>query len=538
MTPDAHTARQPEPVEEPLTVAQAEELLTRMAAAAPSGGDLLPLALLLSSGQKADDTTEPARLNLAEARYRALVEQIPAVTFMAPLDGSISELYVSPQIEDLLGYSAREWLDDPFLWYRQIHPDDRQLWTEQFARTCCSGERFRAEYRFLTRDGKTVWVHAEAKLVTGPGGVALFLHGVAFDITERKQAELATIAAYEEIKRLKDQLQAENVHLQEAIKLKYNIGGIIGESPAIRKVLRQVEQVAGTPATVLIHGETGTGKELVARAIHNSSPRHARPMLMLNCAALPATLVESELFGREKGAYTGAHARQIGRFEQADGSTLFLDEIGEMPLEVQAKLLRVLQDGHFERLGSNKSLSADVRIIAASNRDLEKMVREGRFREDLFYRLCVFPIRLPPLRERTEDIPLLAWAFVKELGQTIGKTIYGIPHTTMESLMRHPWPGNIRELWNVIERALIVGQDSMLRVELPSLPSRSTSEAVESLTLDEAQRRHILTVLQMTGWRISGKNGAASLLGLKPTTLESRMAKLGIRRQHLSPNSP
>jgi transcriptional regulator with GAF, ATPase, and Fis domain len=254
---------------------------------------------------------------------------------------------------------------------------------------------------------------------------------------------------------------------------------------------------------------------------------------MLNCAALPATLVESELFGREKGAYTGAHARHIGRFEQAHGSTLFLDEIGEMPLEVQAKLLRVLQDGHFERLGSNKSLSADVRIIAASNRDLELMVREGRFREDLYYRLCVFPIRLPALRERPEDIPLLTWAFVKEIGQTMGKSVYGIPHATMQSLLHYAWPGNIRELWNVVERALIVAQDSMLRVELPS-PAESNRGASENLTLDEAQRRHILAVLQKTSWRVSGKNGAAALLGLKPTTLESRMAKLGIRRQHLS----
>ncbi len=242
------------------------------------------------------------------------------------------------------------------------------------------------------------------------------------------------------------------------------------------------------------------------------------------------------MFGREKGAYTGAHARQIGRFEQADGSTLFLDEIGEMPLEVQAKLLRVLQDGHCERLGSNQPLSADVRILAASNRDLDKLVREGRFREDLFYRLCVFPIRLPPLRERSEDIPLLVWAFVKELGQTLGKTIYGIPHATMEALQRYPWPGNIRELWNVIERALIVTQDSMLRVELPSLLSGSLPSALplspwsggsgraegagECLTLDEVQRRHILTMLQKTGWRVSGKHGAAALLGLKPTTLE------------------
>jgi PAS domain S-box-containing protein len=519
------------PMGKTLTHQEAEELLAQMVG-------------LLSAGQRAANGAVKAPPHQAEARYRALVEQIPAVTFMAPLDGSTSALYVSPQIEELLGFSAREWLDEPFFWYRQLHPDDQARWTEDFARTCFSGERFRAEFRFLARDGRVVWVHGEAKLVTDDNGTPLFLHGVAFDITERKRAEEAAAAAYDEIRRLKDQLQADNVYLQEEIKLKYNYVEIVGQSPSIQKVLHQVEQVAGTPATVLVLGETGTGKELVARAIHNRSPRQARPMLTLSAAALPATLVESELFGHEKGAYTGALTRQVGRFEQADGSTLFLDEIGELPLEVQVKLLRVLQHGQFERLGSTRTLSADVRIIAASNRDLENMVKEGRFREDLFYRLNVFPIRLPPLRERTEDVPLLAWAFVKEFGRTMGKTVASIPRTTMEALKRHPWPGNIRELRNVIERAMIVTQGPTLHVELPSLSSatpftpalspRGEGEGrapADGLTLDETQRRHILAVLQKTGWRVSGKNGAAAILGLKPTTLESRMAKLGIKRE-------
>jgi PAS domain S-box-containing protein len=513
-----------------LTHQEAEELLMRMVG-------------LLSAGQPAANGAVGAPPHRAEARYRALVEQIPAVTFMAPLDGSTSALYVSPQIEELLGFSAREWLDEPFLWFRQLHPDDQARWTQDFARTCFSGERFRAEFRFLARDGRVVWVHGEAKLVTDDNGTPLFLHGVAFDITERKRAEEATLAAYEEIRRLKDRLHADNVYLQEEIKRKCNFGEIVGHSPAIQKVLDQVEQVAGTSATVLLLGETGTGKELLARAIHSISPRHARPMLMLNCAALPATLVESELFGREKGAYTGAFARQIGRFEQADGSTLFLDEIGELPLEVQVKLLRVLQHGQFERLGSTRTLSADVRIIAASNRDLERMVKEGRFREDLFYRLNVFPIRLPPLRERPEDIMPLVWAFIKEFGRTLGKTVDSIPHATIEALKRHPWPGNIRELRNVIERAVILAQGPALQVELPSRSNAAAMTAAlsprgegeeapaDDLTLDEIQRRHILAVLQKTGWRVSGKNGAAAILGLKPTTLESRMARLGIKRK-------
>src|SRR5262249_3212290 len=257
-------------------------------------------------------------------------------------------------------------------------------------------------------------------------------------------------------------------------KLKCNFGEIIGETRAIQRVLHQVAQVAPTTSTVLVLGETGTGKELVARAIHSGSPRRARPMLMFNGAALPATLIESELFGHEKGAYTGAVARRMGRFEQADGSTLFLDEIGELPLEVQVKLLRVLQYGQFERLGSTRTLAADVRIVAASNRNLEKMVKEGRFREDLFYRLNVFPIHLPPLRDRAEDIPLLAQTFVREFGRTMGRRIDSISRSTMDALLRYPWPGNIRELRNVIERAIIVSQGPALEIELPR-PSNGTA---------------------------------------------------------------
>ena len=519
---------------------EAEAHLERMAGPpSPLGGDIWQLVGLLTSGSPAANGAGETQLHRAEARYRALVEQIPAVTFMAPLDGSTSELYVSPQIEELLGFSAQEWLDDPFLWYRQLHPDDQVRWTESFARTCFTGERFRAEFRFVARDGRVVWVHGEAKLVMDEQGAPSFLHGVAFDITERKRAEEATLAAYDEIRRLKDQLQADNVYLQEEIKLKCNFGEIVGQTPVIRRVLHQVEQVAGTSATVLLLGETGTGKELLARAIHSGSPRRARPMLTLNGAALPATLIESELFGHEQGAYTGALTRQIGRFEQADGSTLFLDEIGELPLEVQVKLLRVLQYGQFERLGSTRTLTANVRIIAASNRDLETMVKEGRFREDLFYRLNVFPIRLPPLRERQEDIPLLAWSFVREFGRTMGRKIDSIPRATVQTLMTYPWPGNIRELRNVIERAMIVTQGPTLEVEMPSLSGGTLfTPAIspvafpipDGLTLDDTQRCQILAILEKTGWRVSGKNGAAAILGLKPTTLESRMAKLGIKR--------
>jgi transcriptional regulator with GAF, ATPase, and Fis domain len=321
-------------------------------------------------------------------------------------------------------------------------------------------------------------------------------------------------------------------YLEEDIELQHDYGEIVGRSRAIRQVLFQVEQVAGTASTVLLLGETGTGKELLARTIHNRSPRRDRPMVTVNCAALPSTLVESELFGRERGAYTGALTRQAGRFEQADGSTLFLDEVGELPLEVQAKLLRVLQEGQFERLGGTRTLRADVRILAATNRDLGKAVKEGTFREDLYYRLDVFPIRLPPLRERREDIPLLVWAFVKEFGRKMGKVIESIPPPTMAALQRYAWPGNIRELRNALERALIVTQGPTLHVELPARAEPTAAGgAAEDLTLQEFQRRYILSVLKRTAWRVSGRHGAAEILGLKATTLESRMAKLGIRRE-------
>jgi transcriptional regulator with GAF, ATPase, and Fis domain len=283
--------------------------------------------------------------------------------------------------------------------------------------------------------------------------------------------------------------------------------------------------------TVLLLGETGTGKELLAETIHARSRRKERVMLKVNCAALSPTLIEAELFGREKGAYTGAVSRQAGRFELADGSTLFLDEVAEIPLDLQAKLLRVLQDGQLERVGGTKTLQVDVRVIAASNRDLTKAVADGRFREDLYYRLSGFPILVPPLRERTGDIPLLAWTFARRFGHSLSKPVERIPHEAMEALQRYPWPGNVRELRNVIERAIILGDSSSLRLP-PGPVTNDHREA--SLTLEEAERSHakahILKVLERTGWRIRGAGGAAEHLGLKPTTLEARMKKLGIER--------
>ena len=343
----------------------------------------------------------------------------------------------------------------------------------------------------------------------------------------RRRADEALREALAEVQQLKDKLQQENAYLRQEVKEFHGHKRLVGKSQALQRVLAQVEQVAPTNSTVLLQGETGTGKELVALAIHELSPRSGRAMVTVNCAAIPATLMESELFGREKGAYTGALTRQAGRFELAAGSTIFLDEISELPPDVQVKLLRVLQEKEVERLGSQKPLKVDIRVIAATNRDLEKLVREGRFRQDLYYRLNVFPIKVPPLRERREDIPLLVWAFVQEFAGQFGKHIEAIGQATMDQLQRHPWPGNVRELRNVIERAMIVSSGPRLKVERADT---ETSAAQQGQAMEDVEREHLMRVLEQTSWRIRGKNGAAAILDLKPTTLEFRMAKLGLRR--------
>jgi transcriptional regulator with GAF, ATPase, and Fis domain len=347
----------------------------------------------------------------------------------------------------------------------------------------------------------------------------------------RKREEEELRRSYAEIKQLKDRLQAEAEYLHSEIEVNHRYGDIIGESAVIRQVLNRVEQVAPTNSSVLISGETGAGKELIAHAIHGLSLRHEHVMVKVNCATLPPPLIENELFGREKGAYTGAMARQIGRFEVADGSTIFLDEIGELSLEVQSKLLRVLQDGEFERLGSSHTIKVDVRVIAATNRDLAKEVDKGRFRDDLFYRLNVFPSRRR-LCANGRDIPLLVWAFIKEFSVRMGKKIQLVPKKTMEALQHYRWPGNIRQLRIVIEHAMIISAGKTLQVQLPEPPASLMPEAG---TLEEVEIKHITQVLEKTSWRIKGRGGAAELLGLNPGTLYSRMQKLGIphRRQKI-----
>jgi transcriptional regulator with GAF, ATPase, and Fis domain len=353
--------------------------------------------------------------------------------------------------------------------------------------------------------------------------LAVFAQQAAIAI---KNAQLFT-----EVEALKTRLQAENRYLQEEIKRDHNFEDIIGRSPALTRVLRLVEQVAATDATVLILGETGTGKELVARAVHHLSARRQRPLVKVNCAALPAPLLESELFGHERGAFTGATAQKIGRFELAHGGTIFLDEIGELPLESQVKLLRVLQDGTFERVGGTRTLHVDVRVIAATNRQLDQAIAAGTFREDLYYRLNVFPLTLPPLRERLEDLPELVNHFVHTYAVKLGKCIETIPQAVMDAWHAHPWPGNVRELEHVIERAVILAHGASLPLE-DVLATRRPAETLTGtpLTLAAVERQHIVRVLQAAHWTIEGPGGAARRLGLHPSTLRSRMRQLGITR--------
>ncbi len=366
-------------------------------------------------------------------------------------------------------------------------------------------------------NGKPLWIRWWSR--PDPGGA--YTRTMFIDITEQVLMEQE-----------KARLEAQAVYLQEEIKGTHNFEELIGSSTSLKKVLKNVERVAPTDSTVLITGETGTGKELIARAIHNLSPRKGRPLVKVNCAAIPGGLIESELFGHEKGAFTGALMKKIGRFEVADKGTIFLDEIGELPLDLQSKLLRVLQEGEFERVGGTQTFKVNVRIIAATNRNLDQLSKSGQYRPDLYYRLNVFPVHLPPLREREGDIPLLAQYFVQKCAANLGKKITRIPERMLGALQRYQWPGNIRELEHVIERAVILSEGHQLEpIEWLTPASGKAFGNGNVLTLEEMERQHIVNVLEQTNWRVSGDKGAAKILGLNATTLEARMKKLGIERQ-------
>lgn len=459
----------------------------------------------------------------SEKRFRMLVEQAGDGFFIHDYVGKIMDVNLTAC--EMLGYSRDELLkmsiSDVDMDVAEKGHRDRYWGPLQ------SEKHITFESIHRRKDGSTFPV--EVRL----GRVDLeekpLLLSLTRDVTERKKSENELKKAFIEINALKNKLEEENIYLRKEVETRYRHNEIIGESRAIKKVLMAVERVAKENTSVLITGETGTGKEMLARAIHILSPRNVRSMIRVNCAALPASLIESELFGREKGAFTGAASRQAGRFEAADKSTIFLDEIGDLPLELQAKLLRVLEDGTFERLGSAKTVSVDVRVIAATNHNLAELVKKDVFRRDLFYRLNVFPITVPPLRERREDIPLLVWAFVEEFSQSMGKSIKNIPKKIMDELQGYNWPGNVRELKNVIERGMIMSSGSTLRLEQQQAEA---ALAIMNMSMEDVEKEHIKKVLHSTGWRVSGKNGAAMILGLKDSTLRSRMKKLSIARPY------
>jgi PAS domain S-box-containing protein len=439
-------------------------------------------------------------------------------------------IWATDRARKLYGISAEDALNMQ-RFYACLHPDDCGRVKNLVEQALQSGGNFKDEYRVVHPDGSEHWIRATGKCQVSDSGQLERMMGASLNTTEKRRADDELKAALAEIQNLQERIQQENVYLRDEMSERKG-SKIVDGSETMRHILEQVPQVAATPASVLISGETGTGKELLARAIHEASPRKNRSMIQVNCAAIPAALIESELFGREKGAFTGALSKQIGRFELANGSTLFLDEVGELPLDAQAKLLRVLQEKQFERLGNPKPIKVDVRIIAATNRNLSEEVAQGRFREDLYYRLNVFPIWMPPLRERREDIPKLVETFVQEFAVSMDKSINSLDKNSLQALCRYDWPGNIRELRNVIERAVILAKGPILKIGLPvdNLDAAATPSKSSLVTLEEVEREHILHVLETCGWRVRGQGGAAAILGLNPNTLESRMSKLGIHR--------
>jgi PAS domain S-box-containing protein len=477
-------------------------------------------------------------LKTSATNYRRLFEAAQdGILILDAETGQITD--VNPFMVEMLGYSHEELLGKK-LWeigtFRDIEASkatSSELKSKGYVRY--------SDLPLETKDGRTIAVefvsnvylvnHHKVIQCNIRDTTERKLHAEALKKShnelERQSVELQT--ALSEIKTMKDRLEAENIYFRQENKLRNRYENILGQSDGLKYVLYRAEQVAPQNTTVLILGETGTGKELIAFAIHNMSPRKERPLITVNCAALPGNLIESELFGREKGAFTGADTRQIGRFEIANGSTICLDEIGELPLELQAKLLRVIQHNEFERLGSSHTIKVDVRIIATTNRDLEEEVRQGRFRQDLYYRLNVFPVTVPPLRQRKEDIPLMVDAFTVRYSKKLGKQITLIHNDTMKALQNYPWPGNVRELESIIERAVILSPGPVLQLtDKLEISSPLLSSVVT--TLEETERNQIMKILSETRWRIEGKEGAAAILGLHPSTLRARMHKIGIVR--------
>jgi formate hydrogenlyase transcriptional activator len=454
----------------------------------------------------------------SERRYRDLYEEAPNA--YVSFDSELRLLSVNRRAAQLLDHQAAELVGSNILAHFAATPTGRVQAERAFQQGFTGQEFSGLELEMRRRDGKPLWVSLWMRPLRGVDGQVQALHSIWVNITDRVLAEAD-----------RARLREQNLYLQQEIKSVHNFEEIVGRSPALTAVLDKVRRVAPTDATVLIYGETGTGKELIARAIHSASQRRDKPLIKLNCAALPAGLIESELFGHEKGAFTGAIARHTGRFELADGGTIFLDEIGELPSATQAKLLRVLQEREFDRVGGASTKKVDVRVIAATNHDLRKAVGDRAFREDLYYRLSVFPIQVPPLRERKEDIPLLAQYLLDKFAIRVARRFDGIDSATLRRLIAYPWPGNVRELQNVLERAVILSAGPALEVDRDVLGQTEEAPASRpSAALGDVERNHILAVLQETKWVIDGPRGAAEILGLHPNTLRSRLKKLGLSR--------
>ncbi len=504
----------------------------------PMAGDPLVLSVMETFASRAGVELERVRAfdNLhrekveSDERFRDLFEEAPIAYVHEGLDSKF--IRANRAAMKILGIKPE---DVPTTYGKTFAPDtpDAQRRMREAFESIGRGTDTSGVVLELRRkdDGKPLWIQWWSR--PDPGGT--YTRTMFVDITERVLMEQE-----------KARLEAQNTYLQEEIRSEHNFGEIIGGSPALLNVLRQIEQISKIDSTVLILGETGTGKELIARGIHDRSPRRDRALVKVNCGAISAGLVESELFGHVKGAFTGAIANRDGRFKLADGGTIFLDEVGELPLDTQVKLLRVLQEQEFEPIGSSRTIKVNVRIVAATNRDLEELVREGKFRADLFYRLNVVPLRVPPLRERASDLPLLVTFFVQKCAKKLGRHIRSVSEETMRQLTGYPWPGNIRELQNVIERAVILSPGNALvlaeSLRVPAaapapVPAKSrgmeippASAAAEGGALDDVERRHIEAVLSQTNWMIEGERGAAKILGMNPSTLRSRMQKLGIKR--------
>ena len=466
-------------------------------------------------------------LSISEARYRSVVEDQTETIIRYTPDGICT--FVNESYCRLFGKSRMNFLGSSF--YAQIYEADRDHVVKKIKSLSSANPVEVDERRVILPNGELVWQQCTDRIILNEKRKIVEYQGVGVDITERKKGEEALKEALKEVERLKNKLHDEVVYLREEIKLEHNFDNIIGKTETLKKILKQVEIVAPNDTTVLILGETGTGKELIARAVHNLSSRRARPLVKVNCAALPSNLIESELFGHEKGSFTGATTQRIGRFELADGSSIFLDEIGDLPLDLQVKLLRVLQEGEFERVGGSQTNKVNVRIIAATNRNLKKAIESGRFREDLYYRLNVIPIELPPLRERKKDIELLAMHFAQKYGLKQGKNFTNISRNTISYLQGLEWAGNIRELENIIERSVIFSQPPELKLDDRILSTdKIKSPTSHSRSLEAIEREHILKILTEKSWVIEGEAGAANVLKLHPNTLRSKMKKLKISK--------